>query len=921
MKRLFSLFACIAVLLGPLSAVPAHAFFKRAGTPPTYLFCSQGALASFYAPTTNAPIGDGCLTAPQPGVDGSTGGFRITNCWVGSGAGAMNSYNGTTTDYGAANSSPLTVSTPWHDPGCAYPVGAKTPIAQLKDPAPGGTPTSAIADCVYSATGNFAGFPLLTCNPTLAHYPSGIFTISGYDFGTQANHPCLAIEFPSAPGAGITEVDIINNHFKNDNGSCSTYIFNPVMIHQNVGYLNNNIITKIYSNTFDGNGFVWRNNQGSCTLKSNSCNVIESIALEGAADLRYNLFTNFIGRTTSTVTGTNQNLTMMYNMFLGGDVSGPEHSEFTQTFTQGTPNGDGIYAYNDFLKTTGSTDTWDALVLTTYTGTYPNGAWNHLVVDHNIIIPGSSGSSTGGSLTGCSIADGTSTLVCTGATGGKVGTGRNSSTNACNGAVTYMLDSLISATGVKGTDWGDAGPGGGQWVSNGGSTWSLDANPPGDVFTVVGGIDNGSGGAGNTLTVTGAAAYNLDPLSNGTFRLNNADAKFTQTSTNNFVNGDTVQVGNNTYTFDTAIPTVAGHVLIGNAALGGFTKSAANLVLAINGSGQPNAQAILSMSTNFSNGDTLVIGNNTFHTVTSLGVTAGNVLIGASNSATITNLNTALNGTCSTTCVTPTNTPNVTGANNGGGKGTFTAITAGSGGNSLVSTYTGGGTGSFTTGSTFINGVGYVAPGTTPNISASSGTTTITFNALVNGPSGNAYASVYTASGTAAGTFPAATFLDGINSVAITAFVGGSTGGNGQYTVGGSAQYVPPGSTLSYSLYPYYAGQWSVNGTQTCGGTQTFQHSVQPAVTSFMGYYIFNGSAITNNLTDDNVVNTTNWTPWYMQVTIAAPPACVANDMVGADPSNPTFTIFGTQNFDMSHLVTGGVNRWNNSFDANGCGL
>lgn len=925
----------LALALGPFASVPAEA--RKRVQAPTSFFCPMGALASFYAPTSNLPMNDGCFTAKQPATNGGTGGFQLSNCWAN--GGAANQWNGTTTDYTAANASPLTVSTPYDSPGCEYPVANWTPVASLADPAPSGV--SAIADCVYSATGNFAGYPQMTCNPTITNYPSGVFSVQGYDFhAANGGTTCLPLYIHNATGA-ITEIDLINNYFKNTNGVCSTYVFNPVFVNIDTYSGASTGLVRIENNTFDGNGFVWRTNSGGCPTYNIKCTPEESLQyLGGNAIVKNNLFTNFIGRTIGTRTDTNENLSLIGNLWLGGDVSGPEHGEFTQTFTDGTPNGDSIHAYNNWWKTTGSTSAWDAMDLTTYTCGGPpclsTNGWTHNVVDHNVYIAGfAGGGDKTGTLTGCSIAAGTSTMVCTGVSGGSAGAGMLSpnSPSACGtDQITYQLGYLISATGVQGTDWDNAGPGGGKWVKKGGSTWALDANPSGNRFTFVGGIDDGTGTgtAGNILTVTTAGGYNLDPNALQSIFTNTAQAVFTETSTNNFNNGDTLHLGNNTYTMDSAVPTVAGHVYIGNANLqaSGFAQSVDNLTAAINSAAQPKAQAVLSMSTNFSNGDTLVIGNNTFHTVSALGATAGNVLIGVSNSATITNLGTAIQGTCSTTCVTPANTPNITSVNNNGGKATFSAITAGASGNSLVSTYVGGGTGSFVTGATFINGVAYVAPGTTPNITAANTNTTLTLTAIATAAAGNANASVYTTGGAAAGSFPAATFLNGVAGTTYTAYLSGSTGGLGKYcltggvggtcTAGAGAQYVPAGSTFTTSLFPYYAGQWSVVQTNTCA-SQTVTNSTAPAVITYMGAPNHNGFAFTNNLVDSSVIGGT-WATWWQQVLTVPGPGCITNDMIGFDPANPSFAIFGTQNFDMAKILTN-INRWNtSSFNANGCG-
>lgn len=794
MKSFFSTLLSIAVALGPFAPIPAEA--RKRVQAPTSFFCPMGALASDYLPTSNKPIGDGCFGAPQAATNGGTGGFKLSNCWTASGT--ANSYMATPTNYAAANASPLTVSTPWNSPGCEYPVGYYSQNSTLADPAPGGT--SAFPDCIASATGSFAGFPVLTCKPTLANSPGGVFTISGYDF-SDANGGawCLPIEFPVGIGTGVTDIVITNNNFKNTTGTCSTWQFNPTMVHEDPSYRTLGIRTKVYNNTFDGNGFVWRSNSGPCA-KNIDCNPVQAFLINGPNDIEYNLFTNWIGRTIATNTGTNQNLTENYNLWLGGDVSGPEHGEFTQTFTLGTPNGDAVFVNNNWWQTTGSTTDWDAMVLTTYT-VAAGGGWNHILWGHNISIPGFMGGNTNtgtATLTGCSIAAGGSTLVCTGATGGRIGAGQQSNSSGCsNTELQFQLGYLISATGVQGTDWDNAIPGGGQWVSNGGSTWALDGNPPGDVFAITAGI------SGNTMTVSADPTFSIDPTALQSSNARQASTIFTNANT-----------------------------------------------------GSP---------VNFSNGDAVQAGNNTYHAVTALGATAGNFLISTSFGLSAANLQAAIN------------------------------LAAGS-------------------------GTTYVTPTNTPDITAGHSNTTITLTNKTTGNAGNTAPSVYTAAGTSAGSFPSATLRGGVTAFTTTVQLNGTPGGAGQYTISGSAQTVPTGSTIFFSMYPYYAGQWSVVNTATCS-TLGFVKPTIPAVISYMGGNIFEGSAWTNNLADSSASNVANWLPWYQQVVSPNLPGCVANDMIGADPSNPTFTIFGTQNFDPNKFVTGGVNRWNNtSFVSNLCG-
>lgn len=79
---------------------------------------------------------------------------------------------------------------------------------------------------------------------------------------------------------------------------------------------------------------------------------------------------------------------------------------------------------------------------------------------------------------------------------------------------------------------------------------------------------------GGTVSLT-LAAESIAPSAGraGVF----ASQVFTQTSTNNFINNDTLNLGGKTYTFQTALTNVDGHVLIG----ANFASSVAHLVEAV----------------------------------------------------------------------------------------------------------------------------------------------------------------------------------------------------------------------------------------------------------------------------------------------------------------------------------------------------
>jgi len=94
-------------------------------------------------------------------------------------------------------------------------------------------------------------------------------------------------------------------------------------------------------------------------------------------------------------------------------------------------------------------------------------------------------------------------------------------------------------------------------------------------------------------------------------------------------------------------------------------------------------------TSNFEAGDTVQVANHTFTFVTPIGITAGNVLLGATQAESIANLIVAVNwGPGSTIKYVKTSTANTCTAAKVGQGILFTAVTAGTAGNSLASVYT-----------------------------------------------------------------------------------------------------------------------------------------------------------------------------------------------------------------------------------------
>ena len=187
--------------------------------------------------------------------------------------------------------------------------------------------------------------------------------------------------------------------------------------------------------------------------------------------------------------------------------------------------------------------------------------------------------------------------------------------------------------------------------------------------------------------------------------------EFIQNGSNNFLNGDTMTVGNNTFTFGTGTPGT-GQIKIGanwaataaslissittnaadtfatpqwgkptntpnvtanafgstthvyfSALTGGTVGDALPATFTTSGPVAGSFDAYFSVGTSpiIANGDTMVIGNTTLHFKTGALSAAGDIqIVAGNNNATLNNVITVLNRTCSgTTCITPSPTPNV----------------------------------------------------------------------------------------------------------------------------------------------------------------------------------------------------------------------------------------------------------------------
>jgi hypothetical protein len=178
--------------------------------------------------------------------------------------------------------------------------------------------------------------------------------------------------------------------------------------------------------------------------------------------------------------------------------------------------------------------------------------------------------------------------------------------------------------------------------------------------------------------------------------------------------GDAIIVGTlSAITPPGATPVVATGATISNVSGGTLTLSSPyTLSSQLGAAEQVFTESPIAIGTNPSIGDAFVIGNNTYTIASPIGATPGNVLRGATWQATMTNLANCINtNVTSSTCVASVSTPNVTAEVPTAYFTVFWALTGGTGGNSLTSTYTPAGTsaGSFAA-ATFGSGAG-ITPG------------------------------------------------------------------------------------------------------------------------------------------------------------------------------------------------------------------
>lgn len=308
---------------------------------------------------------------------------------------------------------------------------------------------------------------------------------------------------------------------------------------------------------------------------------------------------------------------------------------------------------------------------------------------------------------------------------------------------------------------------------------------------------------------------------------------------------------------------------------------------------------------NFLAGDSVTIGNQTFNIVTPIGVTPGNILVGANTNAgfvaTMANIIASAAASIAGGPATANYVPNTTPANFSGAAGNglttgatyvFTALTPGVGGNSLASTYTASSVsaGSFG-GSTFASGaaaiVGATATakytgslGNSLKVTTSAGSAKNTFKVILSlpgytpevfdniGGTGNAFwialtAAINSGSSTVRGPSNLATFTAGVGTV------------------------LPGTSAVSYTMTGGTDGVSSIT-TSVLLGTDTLPRT---------GMYCLRQTGASKAMLAD----CSDSTSWAAQIAFGLDIAC---EMISCTPAGDTITAAATE------VATAGVDSF-----------
>lgn len=367
-------------------------------------------------------------------------------------------------------------------PGIDYSVGEPLSLVSLDDPVSGAAPLTSLG-CTYNATQGPASNPVITCNIN----GTANLTIDAYDF-TRGGTTCVALRLT---GSTTGTIIATRNNWKN-NGVCNVDQFGTPMVSESASLSSSHLVFEY--NTLDGNGLNFPYDfYGACpaptVLASPVCSPAVAYVFVGDAVVEYNAILNFTARTLQYVA---QNVsyghTFKYNLVLGCCTQNPAaHGEFEEY--GGNPGGAGqIFVSNTFIDPTSHHNTGDGLLPAQFTTA---NIVQIMDVENNFIVAGPAGGGARSMTYAGSVSGGAFTTSAI--TAGPLGSGLLTTCGTSPNDVTFMND-FPGSTGTV-----SAGPGGGgNSGSNQVTTWPITWT----TTHIVGTLDNGSGGSGNTLTVT-----------------------------------------------------------------------------------------------------------------------------------------------------------------------------------------------------------------------------------------------------------------------------------------------------------------------------------------------------------------------------------------------------------------------------------
>lgn len=414
-------------------------------------------------------LGDGCPQANRLGSTQFPNGRQP--------GGYLNQISGTTTNY-------VTQGPSINLPGIDYPVSTLLGTT-FADPAVIG---NLITGCTYFPTGviqagvvfTVGGNPALNCNTN-----SGFTGYTGVSFAAQNGHGC--VNFRINGTGSTTPVIITNSLFRND-GNCAFASNQGALILANTGPS----VTPIFMTNveIDGAAIAFPPTTGVNTSAT------QAFIVTGDFHISYSYLHDIISRpfqyaTANTCCG----LTMDHNLIAGWTTRIPQaHAEMIVYSGASTGASGQVYEYNTLLRTTGGMAPGEA----TFPAQLNSGfAIPTYTIDNNFYVPGFPGGATLSASFSGSITGDPAIFTATSVTGGTIGSGE---LVTCSGIQFTLVDDGSP------TNKTSAGIGGGVHGTSG-STWSGDVFLPNSVTAT---LDNGAGGTGNILNVTGSPLMVID---------------------------------------------------------------------------------------------------------------------------------------------------------------------------------------------------------------------------------------------------------------------------------------------------------------------------------------------------------------------------------------------------------------------------